>query len=288
VVELGDHTKLMNIMIGLCYKVPKWPNPFLQKNYVISKIELKIHQSNPDIIITNKKKNHSIIFECKSSDNLKESQMAKYDKIRNNPILLIQSGKVPITHKDQFIVDPVYSSFKDLSKNELISKYNMLCIYVKKGINCKIDSLILTRGVFRNTHVNKIFPIDTSKDEPPYRLYPFDENDKELFTIEILNQLQKFAYKQQSFKIPQLLEGCHSLWKFIDDNKKFERKANGILHDLQRSKLKGYLSQDKVSGEWSVIIKPNVRSFQAFQKKCKQVIKELDFKSYQDTLENQD
>lgn len=277
----------MNIMVGLCYKVSKWPNPFLQNNYTISKIELKIRQSNPDLIITNKKKNHSIIFECKSSDYLKEPQMAKYDKIRKNPSPLIQSGKVSIIHKDQFVVDPVYSSFKDLSAEELICKYNMLCIHVKKAINSKIESINLTRGDFSNAKLNKIFPINTSKDVPPYWLYPFDENDTELFTIEILNQLQKFGYNQQSFGIKQLMEECHSLWKFIDDNKKFEKKAYGILHDLQRSKLKGYLKQDKVSGKWSVNIKPNTRSFQAFRKKCDKIKSELDLRSYQDTLKNQ-
>jgi len=275
----------MNIVIGLCHNVPHWPNPFTQKDYKISKIELKIPVSRPDILITNNKTNHSILFECKSSGNyLKEIQMQKYDRMRKNPSALIESGKIPIIHKDQFKIDAAYSSFENLATNELIIKYGMICLHVERLPNFKIKSIWKTNGTFIKKNLEEIFPIDTYLTEPPTFLYPFDENDIEMFTKEILNQLQRFGYNNKPFKTTQLLERCHSLWKFIDDKKKFETKATGILLDLQKKGLKNYLKQDKQTGDWSVSIKPDSRSYQTFLKRCNEIIKILDYKSYQELL----
>jgi len=285
VAELSDHTKLMNIIIGLCHGVPHWPNPFTKKNYKISKIEAKIPESNPDIIISNTHTNHSILFECKSSHNVKEKQVERYAKVRKDPSVFVQSGKVKVVHKGQYSVDVTYCSFEDLSSNELICKHDMHCIHVEKIVNSKINSIHLTRGNFSKNGLNNIFPIDTKDSRPPYFLYPFDENEIELFTKEMLNQLQKFALtNKKSFTIPELLSETHSMWKFIDDQKKFENKASSILSDLQKKGLKNYLRRSRVSGEWTITIKQGNRSFQAFQEKCMNIINQLDYNSYQDVL----
>ncbi|KAF5072912.1 hypothetical protein DSECCO2_196940 [anaerobic digester metagenome] len=284
-VELSDHTKLMNIIIGLCHDIPHWPNPFTQKNYKISQIEAKIPESNPDIIISNTSTNHSILFECKSSHNVKEKQIEKYAKVRKDPSVVIQSGKVKVVHKRQYSVDIAYCSFEDLSSNELICKHDMHCIHIERITNAKINSIHLTRGIFSKNGLNAVFPIDTKTSKPPYFLYPFDENDIELFTKEMLNQLQKFALtNKNSFTTPELLSKTHPLWHRIDDKKKFEKKASSILSDLQKKGLKNYLERSKASGKWSITIKQGNRSFQAFQEKCMKLINKLDYKSYQDVL----
>jgi len=282
-VGLSDHTKLMNIVIGLCYNTPHWPNPFIQKNYKITKIEANISEANPDIIISNAQKNHSIFIECKSSHNVNEKQIIRYSKVQENPSTVIQSGKIKIIHKDQYSIDTTYCSFEDLSSNDLVCKYNMLCLHVERIDDSKINSIYLVRGNFSKNGLNAIFPIDTSNSKPPYFLYPFSENDKELFTKEILNQLQKFGFANKKFTVSELLAQTHSLWKFIDDKKKFEGTARSILLDLQKKGLQKYLKRDK-NGKWSIKIKPDNRSFQAFRSICMSMIDRLDNTSYQDVL----
>jgi len=273
----------MNMMIGLCRDVPKWPNTLKQENYQIECIEANIPQSKPDLILSNHQKNHSLFVDCKSKT-LERKQIENYDHIQKNPHLVIQSGKVKTPHPQQFQLDPTLCSFSDLSAEPLVTEFNFPCLHVveSKQKPTIIDQISLNTGRFKNSKVNTVFPIDTSHCVPPVFLYPFSDLDVEIFTIRILQYLHQTGIKKKTFTVEDMLFKIHGMWKYIDNQKIFKTKASSILIDLQNKGLKKYLKRQ--NNEWSVDIKTDNKSHQAFQKKCIEIERELERKSYQDVL----
>lgn len=282
-VKLSDHTRLMNILLGLCLDVPNWPNVFRQQKYKVTLIEGNVPPSKPDIVISNNHANHSIFFDCKSKT-LNPRQLENYDQIHKNPPIAINSGKINAIHKRQYHIDPSLCSFHDLSGHELVNKFSISCIQVIESDDqyCEIKEILLRRGHFTNSKLNEVFPIDTSHCVPPYHLYPFGDNDKDAFIIQILNQLHKFGYLRKEFTIEELLSGCHRMWKFIDDKSKLKKRSHSILLDLQKKGLRKYLKRN--GDKWLVDISPTPQGHQAFQKRCSLIEKKLERQTYQDSF----
>jgi hypothetical protein len=273
----------MNIMIGLCLEQSKnWPNPLHKLNYKISVIEASIPESNPDIVFTNKKKNHSIFVDCKSKT-LEEKQIQRYCDIRTNPQTAIRRGIVDIVHEDHFHIDPSFVSFSDLSKDELIIKYNMVFLHVNEHNNV-IERITKENGEFNFKDINDVFPIETGGYQPYYGLYPFDETDIEIFTIYVLRKLFSFALDERSFSTEDLLQQTHPYWDLIDmrKQKKFEKIAVTILNHLEQKGLERYLKRE--NGTWNISVIKDPRSILAFQQRCLDIESQLEFKTLQDLL----
>jgi len=284
-VELTDHTQLMNIMIGLSLNIPRWDHSFRDIKYNVETIEPKIPEANPDIIFTNKKVNHSIIMDCKSRT-LEEKQIEKYVNLRNNPNILIQHGVVSVPHHEHFRADPTISSYHDLSSIPLIVDNKIPFLHVIRANN-RIIKIEKKCAEFQNKEIDKIFPIDTSSGEPPYSLYPFDDNDTEIFTIQILRQLIKYGTGgEKIFTEDELLGEVHPYWSIIHDKKKFKSKAITLLLALlQNGKKTGinrYLSKE--SKGWKVKVAPDVKSIRAFQNICIKLIQTIDYDTLQETF----
>ncbi len=274
----------MNLLIGLCQErpIPKWPNTLKNQQYQISLVDVNIPVSHPDIVFQNKHANHAIFVDCKSNT-IKRKQVEKYDKIRKNPKTAVINGIITIIHEDHLKLDPVLCSFSDLSNNQIINEFNMLFLHVVESGKqyFEIKEIQLKKGEFSYSRINRVFPIDTSDSVPPYYLYPFDDNDMELFSIAILQYLQKFGLSGKRFTIDKLLENCHKMWKFIDHKEIFRNKAQTILTDLQKRGLKNLIRN---RDEWYVDLKPDSKSHQAFQKKCIQIERQISKKDYQEIL----
>jgi len=284
-VKLSNHTRLMNIMMGLCQEkpIPKWPNTLKDLKYQISCIEVNIPKSHPDIIFQNKHANHAIFLDCKS-ETLKEKQIEKYDEIRKNPTPAIASGKISVIHKDQFKLDPTICSFSDLSNEELINKYDMLFLHILESgkLYNEVQEIQLKKGQFSYSEINKVFPIDTSNSVPPYFLYPFDQNDFEIFMIELLKYLQQYSLSKKEFTEDDLLSKSHKMWKYIDNKTVFRKKTHSLLIELQQKGLNKNLK--KRQDKWFVDVKSDGKSQQAFQSRCIRIEKQLTKKGYQDIL----
>ncbi|WP_428369166.1 hypothetical protein [Methanoregula sp.] len=271
--------------MGLCQEkpIPKWPNTLKNQHYQISSIEVNIPESHPDIVFQNNHSNHIIFIDCKSKT-LKREQIKKYDEIRKNPKPAISSGKISVVHSDHLNIDPALCSFSDLSNENLIVEFDMVFLRMLESGKpfSEIREIQLKRGKFRYLKLNEAFPIDTSTSVPPYYLYPFDEHDIEIFTIEILKHLQKYGLFGKRFTVDDILERSHKMWKFIDDKSTFRKKAHSILVELQNKGLRKYLRKEEEL--WHVDLKLDGKSHQAFQKKCIQIERQLSRKSYQDIL----
>jgi len=283
-VELSDHTRLMNIMIGLSMNIPHWPHSFKDLKYNVELIEPKITEANPDLIITNKKFNHSMVVDCKSQT-LEEKQIKKYVNIRENPNILIQNGFVQVPHHNIFKADPTISTFYDLSSEKLILENKIPLLHVIQNNNhiLKIEKKCAN---FQNKQLDRIFPIDTSSGEPPYNLYPFDENDEDIFSIAILRQLVAFGTRDKIFTVEGLLQEVHPFWSIIHNKKKFKEKATTLLIELQNKGkkigLNRYIYREGIG--WRINISRDIKSIRAFQKICSTLEETITYKTVQKTI----
>ena len=280
---LSNHTRLLNIIMGLALKIPNWPHPLRDLDYNLELIEANLPEANPDLILTTKKYNHSIVVDCKSKT-IKEEQIERYINIRSNPSLLTKRGFVDVPVPQHYSADPTFVSFNDLSNNSLIVDNKIPLLHVIESNN-EIHTIERKISVFQMDRLNDVFPIDIRGMKPPYNLYPFDVQDKEIFTIHILRELLDLGIHQISFSEEELLKRAHKYWSIISEHKKreFRTIAGRILYELGRSELKEYLKKD--GAKWNIILKKDVKSIQAFQKRCEDAIKSLQSKLKQSTLE---
>lgn len=280
--ELSNHTKLMNIVMGLALKIPKWPHPLRDLGYTIDVVEANMPEANPDIILTTKKYNHSIVADCKSNT-VDEGQIKKYASIQSDPQILIRRGFVTIPVIKHYSADPTFISFNDLSMIPLVIDNNICSLHVveKDG---NIQKIEFKFGKFQLNDLNAIFPINVAGAKPPYNLYPFDVQDRETFTLYLLRELLTYVLKQTSFTVEELLSSVHPYWSIIHGHKQKEFKtiADRILSELGKSELRDYLQKENI--RWNMSVKRDAKSIQAFQKRCNEAIGTIESKLKQTIL----
>lgn len=283
----SDHTRLMNIFLGLSMNIPKWPNTLKQLGYEVEIIEGDIPEANPDLIFTSRRLDHSLIIECKSK-NTEEKQINKYLQLKFDPSLLIKRGLVnKVIHQHRYMLDIAFTSFFDISHDKLLIKNSIPFLYVIKENSSKIKIIEKRISDFTKNELNQKFPIQIPEDSrPPYLLYPFDPKEKEIFVISILTELLNFSLKGKStFTMEELLKSIFkSIWEVIGDHKKKEFRNIGtrLLEKIKKEELKPYIKKE--DNVWHVILKKDNKSYQAFQNKCNVIIKSLKEKLKQKTL----
>ena len=284
---LSDHTKLMNIFIGLGMNIPKWPNTLKQLGYEVEIIEGDIPETNPDLIFTSRRFDHSLVIECKSKS-IEEKQINKYLQLREEPSVLIRRGLVNrVVHQHGYRLDVPFTSFFDISHNELLIKNNIPFLYVIKENSHKIKTIEKRISDFTINELNQVFPIQIPEDnKPPYNLYPFDPKEKEIFAILILTELLNFSLKGKSiFTIEELFKSIFkNIWDVIGGHKKREFRNTGtrLLEEIKKEELKQYIKKE--DNMWYITLKKDSKSYQAFQSKCNVIIKSLKEKLKQKTL----
>ncbi len=280
---LSEHTRLLNITIGLSLRIPNWPGPLKELGYSPEVIEANMPEANPDLILTNKKYNHSLIVDCKSRT-IEEKQTKKYVEIRNDPQILIRRGVVNVPVIRHYSACPVYISFHDLTKEKQIVENKIHFLHVVEENN-ELQIIESKTEQFQRADLNKIFPIDLKGKKPPYALYPFDVEDTQIFKIYILRELFNIALHQQnSFTEEELLKNTHKCRDIISEHKKkiFRNIAKRILHETCKSELREYLKSDE--NKWNIKLQRESNSIKAFQKRCEDAIKSLDDKLKQKQL----
>jgi len=275
----------MNISMGLAINIPRWSSPLRELKYNVEVLEANLPETRPDVILTSKQFNHSLIIDCKSRT-LKKSQMERYKKIMENPKILLTRGIVNVPNTKQFKADPTIISFFDLTDQELINSNDFPFLMVLDE-SSKIISIEKRYGAFQNDKLNRIFPIDTSGGTPPINLYPFGENDNEIFKMKIFRELINFGLKGQIFNIEDLMGKIHPCWAIIGDKRKFRSRATTLMLQLEKIGAKyglnRYLKRESSSG-WKVEIPPDSKSVKAFQSICEKIESSIEYGTLQDNL----
>lgn len=268
--QLSDHTKLMNALIGFTLGVPGWPSFFKDAGYQLDRIEPKFlnseeDQVNPDILLTSNGSLHALVTECKGG-HLNEERLEKYDAItpenlRNevenvHDVNRLSSENVYVgTEKTEQSFD--YLEIPDAGLIFRNSEYNR-------------------RNDFEDEDLNNELGGGELPEYYPSQYYPFSPNDSRALIAEKVSQHLMTAASQggtdhDEFEAADIAKEIHEYWDQISlpGRRELTKKVENILEMLEARNVDDDMRQIEGSRSYYV------RTSQAFQRKCQEVIDDL-------------
>jgi len=291
--NLSDHTLQINAWIGLCQLDRTFPDSLRNLGYTVDIIDPSfVHEGdsvNPDLILTSRAHNHSIVIDCKSYF-IKEEQNEKYESIHHSPEILLTRGIVSVADAtEDFDAEFAYSSFEDLAENPHLPENDFAVVQFDEDANQYIIQT-LEDYEFNLADLQDEFPIFTHTRRLPTDYFPFDvgtgDDDYRQFTISILQSTVHVALGQDTFDADDLLEDAHPLWVDLDANVKNELRAHTetILMEYQRQGLDEHIEKVQAGSkdEWKVVSK----SLQALQRKVDRFVDDVQERLEQTSLDD--
>lgn len=280
--SLSDHTLQINAWIALCQIDRTFPDTLRRLGYTVDIIDPKfVHEGeevNPDLILTSRGNNHSIVIDCKSWA-LKEHQNERYEAIHESPGFLLSRGIISSAEATgDFDAEFAYSSFSDLSGNPLLPDNDFAVVHFDEDAR---EYIIRTLDDydFNLDELQAEFPLHTGTRRVPTDYFPFDvgtgDDDHRQFTISILQSTVHVALEQDEFDAEDLLEDAHPLWVDLDADMKRELRTHTetILREYQRKGLDEHIQKVQAGSkdEWRVVSK----SLQALQRKVDEFVEDV-------------
>lgn len=291
--HLSNHTLQINAWIGLCQLDRTFPDSLRNLGYTVDIIDpVFVHEGeevNPDVILTSRAYNHSIVIDCKSKT-LDEDQNTKYETVHHSPEILLKRGIVSLADPSgEYDAEFAYSSFADLSVNPFLPDNDFAVVHFDEDASQYI-ARTLGDYEFNLADLEDVFPVFTGTRHLPTDYFPFDvgtnDDDYRQFTISILQSTVHVALAQDTFDAGDLLEDAHPLWVDLDTNMKKELRAHAqtIISDYQRQGLDDHIQKVQAgsNSEWKVVSK----SLQALQRKVDGFVDDVQTKLEQTSLDD--
>jgi len=270
VAQLSDHTKLMNVCIGFAKDVPEWPSPLHNAGYRLDTIEPNFLNSNenkvnPDLLLSSNRAIHTLVTECKRG-HINEDRVEKYAAITPENL---RSEVEEIHDVNQLSTENL---FVGTEKTEQSFDY----------LEIPDAGLILTDGGYykRNEFDDEELNNELDKGDIPGRYptqyYPFSVNDSRAIIAEKVSQHLMHAASQgegidDEFSAQEIAEEILEYWDTISLSEKSDltNKVENILELLEERNIDDDMRQIEGSRSYYV------RTSQAFQRKCQEIIQEL-------------
>jgi len=292
--HISEHTAQINAWIGLCQlDDSKYPNALRKSGYVVDSIDPKFvhngNQVNPDLILTSRSSNHSIVVDAKTWF-LKEKHHTRYSQLKQEPGVLPSSGLARGVNPEDFLIDFAYSSFNDLSENgEFLPEQPLSIVHFDEDGNPVIIST-LSDFPFTSESLESHFPIEVAESHRvPTDYYPFDagiKKDEQQFILSLLQSTMHLALERENFTAKDLMEESHPLWIDMDTDKKeeFLKRTEELMSLYSNKGLNTHIEkvQEQNHAEWKVISK----NFQALQRKLSGFIREAEKELKQTTIQD--
>lgn len=272
--NVSNHTLQINAWIALCQIDKTFPNTLRRLGYTVDIIDPHFfHEGkgvNPDLILTSRGHNHSIVVDCKSKT-LEEDQSEKYEAIHHSPEFLLTRGIVSSAEAgEDYDAEFAYSSFADLSVNPFLPDNDFAVIHFDEDAK-QYTIKTLDGYEFNLEELQDKFPIRAGTRRLPTDYFPFDvgtgEDDYRQFTMSILQSTVHVALEQDTFDADDLLEDAHPLWVDLGEEMKKELRAHTkkVISEYQHKGLNDHIEKVQVGSkdEWKAVSK----SLQALQRK---------------------
>jgi len=280
--NVSDHTLQINAWIALCQIDRTFPDTLRRLGYTVDIIDPHFFHDgdevNPDLILTSRGHNHSIVIDCKSKT-LKKDQNEKYETIHHHPNFLINRGVVSSADDtSDFDAEFTYSSFADLSRHHLLPENDFAVTHFDEDAKQYIIRT-LDGYEFNLEELQAEFPIRTGTRRIPTDYFPFDvgtdDDDFKQFTISILQSTVHIALEQDTFDAEDLLEDAHPLWVDLDEEMKKELRTHTekVINKYQQKGLNEHIEKVQAGkkDEWSAVS----QSLQALQRKVDEFIDDV-------------
>lgn len=189
---IGEHTLLINEVVGLCNKQEGWPSSMHDQGYRVVSLELSLttkddERATPDVVIVSNRNKHVVLVECKSKGGIVPKQDRKYDGLDTKSIVAqLRAGKFIDRHV------AVYA----------INSTNLDKIGGQTGRPLVIfsPSRVWGRGDFGTKQLGETLRAGVSLNgmRPPTRYYPFGLDDSDLVVIfNIMRGIVKLATRKK-------------------------------------------------------------------------------------------
>jgi hypothetical protein len=280
--NVSEHTQQINAWVALCQIDRTFPDTLRRLGYTVDIIDPKfIHDGeevNPDLILTSRGKDHSIVIDCKSWI-LKEHQNERYEAIHESPRFLLSRGIVSSSEATKdYDAEFAYSSFSDLSSNPHLPDNNFAVVHFDEDAKQYIVRT-LDDYEFGLDELQAEFPIHTETRRVPTDYFPFDvgtgDDDYRQFTISILQSTVHVALEQDQFDADDLLEDAHPLWVDLDTDMRQELRVHTktIIREYQRQGLDEHIQKVQAGSkdEWKIVSS----SLQALQRKVDEFVDDV-------------
>ena len=276
-IELCEHTLLLNAILGLVQKHNTYPCILAEKGYQLecicpSFLNHKGKEINPDIILKSHSENNLLLGDCKTGTMQKEQALCYKDitieEIKEQNITSL-SGNITID-KTSICLERNLPKILEKDKEWEVG-LNIICKFdsglLKKADSIKFHSSILEDLFSRGVQLPQFTPTVY------YQFSP--EDPEEYILMHILPAILYLSLNLNKtfFTLEELLLQTHSLYAYLDEKEKTKLKSrvNNILSNLERTDLKESINRiPNQPNSWEVI-KNRVLSF---RNKCQTLIKE--------------
>lgn len=260
----------MNACIGFAKDVPEWPSPFHNGGYRLDTIEPGFLNSNenkvnPDLLLSSNRSLHTLVTECKRG-HISEDRVEKYAAITPENL---RSEVEEIHDVNQLSTENLYVGTE---KTEQSFDY----------LEIPDAGLILNNGQyykqnkFDDEKLNAELESGKIPGHYPTQYYPFSVNDSRAVIAEKVSQhLMHAASKGEGiddeFSAEEIAKEIHRYWETISLSEKsgLTNKVEDILELFEKRNIDDDMRQIEGSRSYYV------RTSQAFQRKCQEIIEEL-------------
>lgn len=249
---------ILRTLISLCKNDRKLPHVFYDLGYTQIRIDKTIRLPDnktvePDLIMSSRQQNHSIVWESKSGRNIENDQARKLAQVTEN--IFTEQLLFNLRTDGSFVFDVAYACDDGQCQNiridldRLSNGQSMVGEFPIVGFSQ--DRVIKHSGQFKHSTIESVFNAGISVDlnEIPVAYLPFDK-DCSLSEIApfVIRSLVSYVTSQEgNFSSEQIAkESYGSGWEYIASNRtknELVHKVEEILVEGTRNELRGYLSK---------------------------------------------
>ena len=270
------HRVLICCIMGLADSIgfSGFPNSFHTLGYEVDILEWdevlnsKGKEVSPDIVLTDKNSNHSLVVECKTSK-LKKDQIERYNDVKKED--LIDWG-ISTTDPRQLTHDITLVASYENGGTFLATLRQWGCMFPTLQIGLvRLDKIA---NAFSRAELNEIFPITIHLDQVPQYLYPVGrESPDHIIMDQILQGLLSKLYANESEEFEIVLKDIvidiFPHWEVMGTGirEKVIKNFQRVMEVTSKSDIIGkYIEyqQDKI--KFKIPNYKNTKAMQAFQR----------------------
>ena len=258
--NLSEHTTQVNGWISLTKSRQEFSQTLEDHGYECDFMEKELETgggiSVPDVVLTSKDENHSIVVECKKGG-VEKDQHSRYKRLERNSDSLLRASRFNGSlDRAKFASETCYSAFADLSGNSILRKGGTSFVHFQKTTSgILLDNLLK----FKSPTVRTAFPINMDPDEQiPVEYYPFDieqDDDYSEFVSALVQALIVTAIQGGTLNVEEVMEEAHPYWNQLGQKKRgrFIKEGSKVMKILEYRELVGFIENiSKSESEWMV------------------------------------
>jgi hypothetical protein len=243
----------VNAVIGFLKRDKKWPSVLYQLGYRLAMIEQPVSAAavgtaEIDVICLNRKRNHGMLWECKSGRTIEERQARVYAAVNAEDVQ--RTGNVTFPHPTSASVEPVYCCLE-------ADRQVIIDALAGWGLTFPVISLgeraVLARGQFEDPDATECFSEGITLpplEEVPRFLIANTHTPKWRLAGAFFATMVSFLRKQSgTFSLRHMLEETFPDWECMgtDLRRYLSSVAREIVNDLCENELRDFARIGKAS-----------------------------------------